>query len=134
MLNIIGCILGLVWAVAVVILPGFAPQPFIPINLALIYAVLPGGLVLAVMVPFGRDSTAVRDTALQMLLALLLWPFAITVLGSVTVIVMGIATALALLIHWLGARLWEPLATFGWWAAFGTTVFATLWSGWRLLT
>ena len=42
---LVGGILGAIWAVIVVWVPGQFPQPFIPINLALIYAFVPGGVV-----------------------------------------------------------------------------------------
>ena len=150
-------ILGALWAVAVVVLPGQAPQPFIPINLALLYAFLPAGLVMACMIlvialrrflsseladgrkpPEGSradvDARVLSNTVEQMVLALLLWPFVITVLGAVTVIVMGVSMALSRLVFWLGYHLSPPLRLVGWSAGFYATVFATIWSGIRLLT
>ena len=154
---LIGMVLGAIWAVLVVWAPGRGPQPFIPLNLALIYAFVPGGLVLLLVIgrlaerrffddeiidgdPIPRGSPAEIDhrvlvnTLEQMVLALLLWPFAITYLGAVTVIVMGLAMGVARLAFWIGYHLSPALRAFGFAATFYPTVLATAWSLWRLLT
>lgn len=148
---LLGLALGALWALAVVILPGQAGQPFIPFNIALIYAFLPGGLVMALMVavlaarrffseaamggaPFAPGSRGAIDQAVltntveQMVLALLIWPFVATWLGALTVIVMGIAMAVARLAFWLGSHIARPLRAFGFAASFLPTVFAVLWT------
>lgn len=154
---LIGMLLGAIWAIAVVLLPARAPQPFIPLNLALIYAFVPGGLVMLLMV--GRlaqrrffddetidgarfvegsageiDQRVLSNTFEQMVLALLLWPFVVTLLGAVTVIVMGVAMALARLCFWVGYHMSPPLRAFGFAASFYPTILATLWTLWRLIT
>ena len=69
-----------------------------------------------------------------MVLALVLWPFAMTSLGAVTVIAMGLAFGVARLAFWVGYHLSPPLRAFGFAASFYPTVLATLWSIWRLVT
>ena len=154
---LIGGGLGVLWAVAVVWVPGQGPQPFIPVNLALIYAFLPAGLLVAMMIltlamrrfrseqeadgsgfPEGSrgaiDQRVLTNTVEQMVLALLLWPFAAMQFGSVTVIVMGIAMALARMAYWLGYHVSPTLRLFGWAAGFYPTVIAAFWGFWRLVT
>jgi hypothetical protein len=157
MTVILGMALGLVWSVAVVWLPGQGPQPFIPINLALIYAFLPGGFFMVLMIgwiaagrffnddridgappAFGSradiNQRVLTNTVEQMVLALLIWPFVSTVLGAVTVIVMGLAMGGARLLFWVGAHLSPSLRAFGFAASFYPTVLAGIWSLWRLAT
>ena len=152
-----GGVAGTLWALLVVWLPGQGAQPFIPLNVALIYAFLPAGLVLMAIIgrvamlrfsdddiidggplPAGSrveiDQRVLASTVEQSLLALLLWPFVAVTLGSVTVIAMGIAFALARLAFWLGYHIAPPLRIFGFAASFYPTVLATLWSLWRLVT
>ena len=154
---LVGGILGAIWAVIVVWVPGQFPQPFIPINLALIYAFVPGGVVvlLVVLRIAGRrfvgddlvdgqapepgsgadiDQRVLTNSIEQMVLALLLWPFAMTSLGAVTVITMGLAMGVARLAFWIGYHIWPPLRIFGWSASFYPTVLATGWAIWRLAT
>ena len=152
-----GGIAGTLWAILVVWLPGQGAQPFIPINLALIYAFMPAGVVMMLMVgsialrryandelmdgqPPERGSAAdvdqrvLRSTTEQSVLALLLWPFVITSLGAVTVIAMGVSFGLARVAFWIGYRISPPLRIFGFAASFYPTVLATIWSLWRFLT
>lgn len=154
---LIGGGLGVLWALAVVVLPGMAPQPFIPVNLALIYAFAPAGLVMALMIltiairrftsPAQADGHAfpehsrgaidqrvLSNTVEQMVLALLLWPFAAMQLGAITLIVLGVAMAIARLVYWLGYHVSPTLRLFGWSASFYPTVFAAIWCLWRLVT
>ena len=151
-----GMALGALWAVAVVVLPGLGPQPFVPLNLALVYAFLPGGLFLILVIgrlaqrrffddaiidgePFALGSGAEIDqrvltnTVEQMLLALLIWPFAASWLGGQTVIVMGVAMAVARLAFWIGYHLSPPLRAFGFAASFYPTILAVVWTLWKLL-
>ena len=153
---LIGMALGALWAVAVVVLPGLGPQPFVPLNLALVYAFLPGGLFLMLVIgrlaqrrffddaiidgePFAPGSGAEIDqrvltnTVEQMLLALLIWPFAASWLGGQTVIVMGVAMAVARLAFWIGYHLSPPLRAFGFAASFYPTILAVVWTLWKLL-
>ncbi len=152
-----GGLLGAVWAVLVVWVPGLGPQPFIPINLALIYAFVPGGIVMLLITlriagrrfqgdhlidegvpvsgsPADIDQKVMNNTVEQMVLALLLWPFAMTSLGAVTVIVMGLAMGVARIAFWIGYHVSPPLRMFGWAASFYPTALATGWAIWRLLT
>lgn len=154
---LLGMALGAIWAAAVVILPGLGPQPFVPLNLALIYAFLPGGIFLILVIgrlaqrrffddaiidgdsfPPGSgaeiDQRVLTNTVEQMLLALLIWPFAASWLGGQTVIVMGLAMGVARLAFWIGYHLSPPLRAFGFAASFYPTVFALLWTVWKLLS
>ena len=149
--------LGALWSILIVWVPGQGAQPFIPINLALIYAFVPGGLVMMLVVlriaerqffsdePMdsaapgqgsraGIDQRVLSNTLEQMVLALLLWPFAVTYLGAVTVIAMGVSMGVARLAFWIGYHVSPTLRLFGWSASFYPTVLATFWSLWRLLT
>jgi hypothetical protein len=148
---------GALWALAVIWLPGQGPQPFVPVNLALIYAFLPAGLVLMLMIgrialrrfnneelmdgsapaagtPAEIDQRVLRATIEQCVLALTLWPFIAMSLGSVTVIAMGVSFGVARLVYWGGYRLSPALRMFGFAASFYPTVFGTLWAILRLLT
>lgn len=154
---LLGVAFGLVWSVAVVWLPGQGPQPFIPINLALIYAFLPGGMFMALLAgviamrrffdddivddarfaPGSRaekDQRVLTNTVEQMVLALLIWPFVSTVLGAVTVIVMGVTFVIARVFFWAGAQFSPSLRAFGFAASFCPTLLAAIWSLWRLAT
>ena len=149
--------LGTLWALLVVWLPVQGAQPFIPVNLALIYAFLPAGLVLMLLI--GRialtrfnneelmdgqppapgsaadiDQRVLRSTVEQAVLALLTWPFVAMSLGSVAVIAMGLSFAAARLVFWVGYRVSPPLRMFGFAASFYPTVLATFWALWRILT
>jgi hypothetical protein len=148
---------GTLWALTVVWLPGQGPQPFVPVNLALIYAFLPSGLVLMLMIgriafrrfnneelmdgtapeagtPADIDQRVLRATIEQCVLALMLWPFIAMSLGSVTVIVMGVSLGVARLVYWGGYHLSPPLRMLGFAASFYPTVFGTLWAILRLMT
>ena len=149
--------LGVLWALAVVVLPGQGPQPFIPVNLALIYAFAPAGLVLAFMIgslatrryfddeiidgnalpPGSRaeiDQRVITNTVEQLVLALCLWPFAAMQLGAVTLIALGVSFAVARLVFWIGYHIAPPLRALGFAASFYPTVFAAIWCLWRLVT
>lgn len=152
-----GGIAGTIWAAGVVWLPVQSPQPFIPLNLALVYAFVPAGLFVAVLsgwialrrfntgqlrdgAPPVPGSAAVIDqkvlgnTIEQAVLALLLWPFIAMSLGSVTVIAMGLSFGVTRCAYWVGYRLAPPLRMFGFAAGFYPTVFGTLWALVRLVT
>lgn len=154
---LVGMALGVVWSVLLVWLPGRGVQPFIPINLALIYALVPGGGVMLLVIgrvaqrrffddriidgqrldpgsPADIDQRVLSNTLEQTVLALLLWPLAAVSLGAVTVIVMGIGFGIARLAFWIGYHVSPPMRAFGFAATFYPTVIATLWSLWRLLT
>ena len=154
---LIGMALGAVWAVLLVWLPGRGPQPFIPLNLALIYAFAPGGVIMLLIVgrlagrrffddaiidgeayPPGSggeiDQRVLTNTVEQMALAVLLWPLVATSLGAVTVIAMGVSMGVARILFWIGYHISPPLRSLGFAASFYPTVLATLWTLWRLLT
>ena len=149
--------IGAIWAILLGWLPGQGPQPFIPLNLALVYAFGPGGLVLLLVIGrlAGRrffddeiidgeafrpgsaadiDQRVLTNTSEQMLLAVLLWPFVAMQLGSVTVIALGISLGVARVLFWVGYHLSPPMRAVGFAATFYPTVFATIVSLWRLLT
>ena len=153
---LLGMALGAFWALAVVVLPGLGPQPFVPLNFALVYAFLPGGIFLMLVIgrlaqrrffdneiidgePFAPGSGAEIDqrvltnTVEQMLLALLIWPFAASWLGGLTVIVMGLAMGIARLAFWVGYHLSPPMRAFGFAASFYPTILALIWTLWKLL-
>lgn len=153
---VFGMALGALWALAVVILPGLGPQPFVPLNLALIYAFLPGGLVLMLVIgrlaqrrffddasidgePFAPgsggeiDQRVLANTVEQMMLAVLIWPFAASWLGGQTVIAMGVGMGVARLAFWIGYHLSPPLRAFGFAASFYPTILAFAWTLWKLL-
>jgi len=154
---LIGMAAGALWSVGVVIGSSYGPQPFLPLNIALIYAFLPAGLFLMLLV--GRlaqrrffddaiidgqlyvpgsgaeiDQRVLTNTVEQCVLALLLWPFVASWLGGVTVVVIGVAFGVARLAFWIGYHLSPPLRAFGFAASFYPTVLATIWTLWRLLT
>ena len=142
---------GTLWSLAVIWLPGQGPQPFVPVNLALIYAFLPAGLILMLMIgrialrrfnneelmdgsapeigaPADIDQRVLRATIEQCVLALMLWPFIAMSLGSVTVIAIGVSFGIARLVFWGGYHLSPPLRMLGFAASFYPTVLGTLWS------
>lgn len=148
---------GAIWALAVVWVPGLGTQPFIPLNLALVYAFLPAGLFLAILIGWialrrfttedlhdGQkplpgtaadiDRRVLQNTLEQVLLALLLWPFIALSLGSVTIIALGLSFGFTRCAFWAGYRWAPPLRMFGFAAGFYPTVFGTLWALWRLVT
>lgn len=152
-----GGAVGTLWALAVVWLPGQGVQPFIPVNLALIYAFLPAGLVMMLLIgrialrrfnneelmdgaapgPGTRaevDQRVLRSTTEQAVLALLLWPFIAMSLGATTVIAMGLSFGLARLVFWTGYHVSPPLRMLGFAASFYPTLLGTLWALWRFLT
>lgn len=154
---LIGGTVGAIWALGVVWLPGLGAQPFIPLNLALIYAFLPGGLFLALLIGWmalrrfttadlrdGQkpqpgsaadiDQRVLQNTVEQALLALLLWPFIAMSLGSVTIIAVGLSFGFTRCAFWAGYRWAPPLRMFGFSAGFYPTVFGTLWALWRIVT
>jgi hypothetical protein len=154
---LVGGIAGTIWALAVVWLPGQGPQPFIPLNLALIYAFLPAGIVMVLLVgrialrrfnsedlmdgsapqsgtPADIDQRVLRSTTEQCVLALLLWPFIAMSLGSVTLIVMGVAFSFARIAFWAGYHISPSFRVFGFAASFYPTVLGTLWAILRSLT
>jgi hypothetical protein len=153
---LVGAALGALGSVAIVILPGLGSQPFLPLNLALIYAFLPGGLFLMLLLgwialrrslgnsalddgPFPDvsgediDQKVLSDSVAQLVLALLIWPLAASWLGAVTVIVMGVGMGVARLLFWSGAHFSLALRSFGWTLSFGPTAVAFLWTLWKLL-
>lgn len=152
-----GGIAGTLWALAVIWIPGQGPQPFVPFNLALIYAFLPAGLVMGLQIawialrrfnepglmdgveptagsPADIDLRVQRNTVEQCVLSLLLWPFIATSLGAITVVAMGVSFGVARLVYWVGYRLSPPLRMLGFAASFYPTVLGVVWALWRLVT
>ena len=148
---------GMLWALAVLWLPMQGPQPFIPLNLALIFAFLPAGLVMFLLVgliAFRRfsneelidggapeigtaadiDQRVLRNTVEHSLMALLIWPFIAMSLGSVAVIALGISFGVTRLAFWAGYHASPPLRMFGFAASYYQTLLGTLWAAWRMLT
>lgn len=148
---------GSIWALAVVWLPVQGPQPFVPVNLALIYAFMPAGFVIMLMI--GRialrrfnneelmdgdtavpgsaadiDQCVLRSTTEQSVLALLSWPFIAMSLGATTVMAMGVSFAVTMLAFWIGCHVAPSLRLFGFAAGFFPTVLGSLWALWRFAT
>lgn len=148
---LIGMGAGALWALAVVWAPQRAGLPFLPPQLALPGALVAPGLVLIALI--GRlaqrrffddslidgagfapgsaawvDQRVLSNTAEQLLLALVTWPFVALTLGGAVVVTMGIAFALARLAFWAGYHAAPPLRAFGFAASFYPTVLAVLWS------
>ncbi|WP_322865648.1 MAPEG family protein [Aquicoccus sp. G2-2] len=147
----IGMGLGMLWAVLVVGCPQSLTQPFVPINVALISAFVPGGLFLLVIIgrlaqrrffedaiidgdpfrpgsPAEIDQRVLQNTVEQLVLAMALWPFVGLTLGALVVIWMGVGFAIARIIFWLGYHLSPPLRAFGFAASFYPTVLGALWA------
>ena len=146
-----GMALAVLWSVAVVWMPQTLKQPFLPLNTVIIAALVPGGLVMALMVAWlarrrffdddsidgGRfppgspgeiDQRVLTNTTEQLLLAAALWPFVALTLGGLVVLWMGGGFALARLAFWIGYHISPPLRGFGFAASFYPTVIATLWA------
>ncbi|MEZ5714434.1 MAG: MAPEG family protein [Paracoccaceae bacterium] len=146
-----GMALAVLWSVAVVWLPQTLKQPFLPLNTVIIAALVPGGLVMLVLIarlaqrrffddvvidggPFPPgsggeiDQRVLANTAEQLLLAAVLWPFVALTLGGLVVLWMGVGFAVARLLFWGGYHLSPPLRGFGFAATFYPTVLAVLWS------
>ncbi|MGV6846994.1 MAG: MAPEG family protein [Marinibacterium sp.] len=148
---LVGMGAGALWALVLVWLPQTIKPPFFPLNTAIIGALVPGGLVMLALVarlaqrrffddamidgemyPPGSaaeiDQRVLTNTAEQLLLAVVLWPFVALTLGGLVAICLGIGFALARLAFWVGYHLSPPLRAFGFAATFYPTVLATLWS------
>ena len=151
--TLIRMVLGAAWAVALVLVPLSLDLPFVPPALALPLSFLIPGAVMALMIgvlaarrffvaglidgqvppPGSRaaiDRAVLVNTAEQMVLALLVWPFIGFSLGGVTIIALGIGMALARLVFWVGYHLSPPLRAFGFAASFYPTLFAAFWAVW----
>ncbi len=144
--------LGALWALAVVALPSLVPSTvFVPLNVALIIASLPGGLFLLLVIgrlaqrrffddniidgePFVAGSEAdidqrvLTNTVEQLVLASVTWPFVGMVLGGVAVIALGIGFGIARIAFWIGYHQSPPLRAFGFAASFYPTIAASIWS------
>jgi len=144
--------IGAFWAIAVVALPSLVPSTvFVPLNVALIVASLPGGLILLLVIgrlaqrrffndeiidgePFvvgsraDVDQRVLTNTVEQLVLAMVIWPFVGLVLGGVSVISLGIGFGLARVAFWIGYHQSPPLRAFGFAASFYPTIAAALWS------
>lgn len=147
---LIGMGLGLLWAVGVVAIPLSMDLPFVPLNVAVVTALLPGGLLTMIGIArlaqrrfFGDgidgerfspgsggdiDQRVLTNTVEQLVLAMALWPFVGLVLGPALVVVLGVCFALARIAFWAGYHLSPPLRAFGFAATFYPTVAATAWS------
>lgn len=147
-----GMAAGALWAVAIVLLPA-APSArvFVPLNVAVILALAPGGAVMVAMVgrlaarrffddgiidgepfrpgsPAATDQNVLTNTVEQLVLAAALWPAIGMVLGGQVIIVMGLGFAFARIAFWAGYHLSPPLRAFGFAATFYPTVLACAWA------
>lgn len=148
---LIGMAAGVAWSIAVVWGPQLADLPFLPPPLALPGALFLPGLVMLAMVARlaqrrffddtiidGEDFTpqsaawidqkVLSNTAEQLILALVIWPFVAMTLGGAVVVVMGVAFAVARLAFWAGYHISPPLRGFGFAATFYPTILAAIWS------
>ena len=149
---LVGMALGALWAIAVVALASLFPSTlFVPLNIALIVGLLPGGLFLMLVIgrlaqrrflddetidgePFSVGSAAdidqrvLTNTVEQLVLAMALWPFVGLVLGGAAVLLLGIAFGIARVAFWIGYHRSRPLRAFGFAASFYPTVAASVWS------
>ncbi|MGI9388749.1 MAG: MAPEG family protein [Boseongicola sp.] len=149
---LLGMAFGALWAIAVVALPSLVPSNFfVPLNVALIVALLPGGLFLLLVIgrlaqrrffddatidgePFQVGSDAdidqrvLTNTVEQLVLALVTWPFVGLVLGGAAVISLGIGFGIARMVFWIGYHQSPPLRAFGFAASFYPTIAAVIWS------
>ncbi|MGI9395103.1 MAG: MAPEG family protein [Boseongicola sp.] len=149
---LVGMALGALWAIVVVALPSLVPSNFfVPLNVALIVALLPGGVFLLLVI--GRlaqrrffddatidgetflvgsdaeiDQRVLTNTVEQLVLALVIWPFVGLVLGGAAVITLGIAFGIARVAFWIGYHHSPPLRAFGFAASFYPTIAAAVWS------
>lgn len=72
------------------------------------------------------DAQVLSNSLEQVVLAACTWPLAGLVLGSGTVLTLGVGFALARLAFWIGCHLAPPLRAFGFAATFYPTVFSAL--------
>lgn len=143
---------GGLWAIAIVALPSLIPSTFfLPLNVALIVGLLPGGLFLMLVIgrlaqqrffdddiidgePFVVGSSAdidqrvLTNTIEQLVLALVLWPIVGLVLGGAAVLSLGIGFGVARVAFWVGYHTSPPLRAFGFAATFYPTIVAFVWS------
>ncbi len=150
-----GMLGGVVWAVATLVIGARIAVPIAIIQPVLMGAVFAPGLVLMAMIarmaqrrffddslidgqpPAGAaliDQKVLTNTVEQLALALCIWPLAGFLLGAGTVLVLGLAFALARLLFWVGYHLSPPLRGFGFAASFYPTVAAAGWMLWQLVT
>ena len=143
--------LAAVWAVVLVTFPQGIPG-FLPLNMAVILGLLPGGIVLMLLVgrlaqrrffddalidgaayppgsPAEIDQRVLTNTVEQLVLALAVWPFVGMVLGGYVVVALGVNFAVARCLFWVGYHLSPPLRGFGFAAGFYPTIVGVLWSG-----
>jgi hypothetical protein len=149
---LVGMAAGALWAIAIVALPSLIPSAyFLPLNVALVIGLLPGGLFLMLVIgrlaqqrffddtiidgePFAVGSSAdidqrvLTNTIEQLVLALALWPVAGLVLGGATVLSLGGGFGVARLAFWIGYHKSPSLRAFGFAATFYPTIAAFIWS------
>lgn len=148
---------AMLWSVALVALAQGLKLPFMPINVALLGAMVPPGLVTLVLVgrlagrrffddglidgqdypaqsPGWIDQKVLANTLEQIVLALCLWPFVALTLGGQVALALGFGFAIGRIAFWVGYHLSPPLRAFGFGATFYPTVLATLWALWKWAT
>lgn len=150
-IYVVGAVLGLIWAVAIVYLPQQLEIPFVmgPVGLALGF--IAPGAVTALMIAViaarrffsnalidgtppkpgsraARDQAVLSNTIEQLVLALVIWPFVANTLGGALIVVMGLGFALARLLFWAGYHIYPPLRAFGFGATFYPTLLAAIWA------
>lgn len=144
--------IGVLWSLALMAIPGAVGTGFfVPLNVALYLAFLPGGLVLLLMIatiaarrffsndlidgvqppPGSRadiDRRVLTNTVEQLVLAMATWPVIALVHTGLFVIVLGVSFAVARLLFWAGYHISPPLRALGFAATFYPTIFALVWS------
>ncbi|KNG94099.1 MAPEG family protein [Pseudaestuariivita atlantica] len=150
---LLGMAAGLLWAFGVVYVGGGVVQlPVFAVIPTILTAYLGPGLVCLLMVArlaqrrffddtiidgepltgaAAIDQRVLTNTVEQAVLALCLWPAAAILLGNQgpgTILVLGVAFALARVAFWVGYHLSPPLRAFGFAATFYPTILVTLWA------
>lgn len=146
-----GMVLALVWSAGILWWPQTVKAPFIPLNTAMVMALLPGGSVCLLVIArlamrrfFDEDAIdgtafapgsggevdqrVLTNTIEQLVLAVVLWPFVALTLGAMVVLYMGVGFAIARLLFWIGYHISPPLRAFGFGATFYPTLLAAGWA------
>lgn len=142
-----GTALGVVWALGVMVVGGMVVTlPVFTLMPTIMTAFLAPGLVMGAMVARAAyrapraaqtDRMVLHDTALQLGLALAIWPAAAVLLagkGPGLILTLGLAFVPARLAFWVGSHRAPGLRAFGVAATFFPTGMAAIWALWNVAT